>query len=312
MKEKFIEKAFRDSTLAFIEQANDIIEEMMAEGYRLTVRQLHYQFVARDLYENSHANYTRLAATMDDARKAGLVDWEAIEDRTRFLRTRRTFDSPEEFLEAAVHAYTIDLHAEQPYYLEVWEEKDALLGVIERPCQMYRIPYLSCRGYMSSSELYEAGQRFQEMADQGRRGIILHLGDHDPSGVNMSTVNEQAVKMFSGAGVKLERLALNMSQVKELHLPPNYAKETDSRFAAYTQRYGTTKCYELDALPPAYIEKLIQEAIFHYYNEYIYLQAKEQELADERLLRRIPGQWDKISKMLAEDQGDDDERPFDE
>ena len=88
MKIRYVEKNFRPETLDRIELANGIIDEYRAAGYVLTVRQLYYQFVARDLIANNTQEYNRLKSFVSDGRLAGLIDWDAIEDRTRSGRAR--------------------------------------------------------------------------------------------------------------------------------------------------------------------------------------------------------------------------------
>lgn len=254
MKEQFIEKAFRADTMAIIDQANEIIADMQAQGYTLTVRQLYYQFVARDLIENKQKNYKRLASIIDNARKAGLVDWKAIEDRTRNLRRISAYDDPSQFIKTMVrYYYAENLWADQDVYCEVWIEKDALAGVIERVCDRWRVPYFACRGYSSSSELYGAAKRLIDKTRGGQKPIIFHLGDHDPSGLDMTRVNRDSLDLFSDRwGIEVRRLALNWDQIEEHRPPPNPAKETDSRFDRYVAEYGD-ESWELDALNPQMI-----------------------------------------------------------
>jgi len=80
------DKNFSPSTLAVIDQANEIIDEYQTDGLKLTLRQLYYQFVSRALIANKQSEYKRLGSIINDARLAGLVDWKAIEDRTRNLK----------------------------------------------------------------------------------------------------------------------------------------------------------------------------------------------------------------------------------
>lgn len=83
MKEKFENIKFKSSTLDVIQKANEIIEEYQADGFDLTLRQLYYQFVSRDLISNSQKSYNRLGDIISNARLNGDIDWGAIKDRTR-------------------------------------------------------------------------------------------------------------------------------------------------------------------------------------------------------------------------------------
>ena len=306
-KEKFEEIAFRTKTRKLIDQANVIIGEMAAEGYTLTVRQLYYQFVARDMLENSQANYKRLAGVVDDARKAGLIDWDAIEDRTRYLRSITAYTGPENFLTRQVRNYYAEnLWADQDTYCEVWVEKDALLGVIERPALEWRVPYFACRGYASSSELYTAGKRLARYKALGKRVVIFHLGDHDPSGLNMTDVNRDSLRQFGRThGIDVQRLALNMDQVEEYSPPPNFAKERDSRFAGYQEMMDEAghedqrdDSWELDALDPSVLDKLIRDAIEGVVDAELFEAAREREQENQARLMEAAQNWDEVATYL--------------
>jgi hypothetical protein len=244
-----------------IEQACAIIAEYHAEGYQLTLRQLYYQFVARDLLPNTQKNYKQLGSVISKARRAGLVDWEAIVDRTRFLRGPSSWDSPADILNTASYSFKHDRWDSQPHYVEVWFEKDALLGVFERPSEQWRLPIFSCRGYASDSEIWVAAQRLARVSRQsGKPTTILHFGDHDPSGLDMTRDIEERLHLFGARRVTVNRLALNMDQIEQYQPPPNPAKESDSRFAAYLSAYGD-ESWELDALDPKVLNGLVRSAL---------------------------------------------------
>ena len=86
-------KNFNTSTLALIEQANAIIRNYLAQGLRLTLRQLYYRFVAGGLLENRQREYKRLGRVVSDGRLAGYIDWTAIEDRGRNLLSHSHWSS---------------------------------------------------------------------------------------------------------------------------------------------------------------------------------------------------------------------------
>jgi hypothetical protein len=86
-KECFVSWRPQAAAQEVVEQANAILEEYGDQGFTLTVRQLFYQFVARDFVANSQPEYKRLQRIFGEARDAGLIDWDAIEDRTREVNT---------------------------------------------------------------------------------------------------------------------------------------------------------------------------------------------------------------------------------
>jgi hypothetical protein len=175
-REAFENIKLRPKSLALIEQANAIIVEYQARGFTLTLRQLYYQFVARALIDNTQSEYKRLGVAVKNGRRAGLIDWDAIEDRTRNVHRLPAWRDPSEIIEDCAHQYSEDIWNGQNFRPEVWIEKDALLGVIETVCGEYRLPYFACRGNNSESEQYKAGKRFEVELAKGLVPIVLHLG----------------------------------------------------------------------------------------------------------------------------------------
>lgn len=291
MKQCYASKKFSDETIQVIGQANDIIEEYAAQGFDLTLRQLFYQFVSRGLISNKDKSYKRLGSIINDARMAGLVDWATIKDRTRTLRTLAHWGSPKEIIEACASQYRVDKWERQPNYVEVWIEKDALIGVIEGVCEELDVPYFACRGYVSQSFMYEAGMRISDRADDGKEAFILHLGDHDPSGIDMTRDIEDRLRTFhyGDSLVSVRRLALNMDQVDEHEPPPNPAKLTDSRAHEYIGNYGY-ESWELDALPPNVIYGLVRDEV-----ELL----RDEDTWDEDVQRELDGR-ERIGEMAEQ------------
>ena len=193
----YVPTRFTHRSKLMIQNANSIIEEYTRDGYMLTLRQLYYQFVARDLLQNSARNYHRLGAVINNARLAGLVDWHAIEDRTRNLRALPFWASPSDIVASCAAQFRLDVWEGQDTVVEVWVEKEALVGVIERPCHEYNAPYFACKGYTSQSEMWGGAMRFIERKkDSGQNTVVLHFGDHDPSGVDMTRDIQERVDLF--------------------------------------------------------------------------------------------------------------------
>ena len=243
-----------------INMANEIISSYREQGFDLTLRQLYYQFVSRDLTPNTERSYKNLGTVIDKARKAGMIDWEAIVDRTRSLRGNNHWESPSQIVRACAVQFRYDLWENQENRVEVWIEKDALVGVIQGVCSRWDVDYFACRGYNSQSEQWRAGRRLKRYREQGQNPIVLHLGDHDPSGIDMTDDNRGRLTMFSGDVVEVRRLALNMDQVEQYGPPPNPTKLSDSRAEEYVRRFGH-ECWELDALEPRTIVDLIDRTI---------------------------------------------------
>lgn len=298
MKEAFIDKRFTASSLDIIQKADDIIGEYQKQGFVLTLRQLYYQFVARGYLENKQQNYKRLGGIVSDARLAGLLDWSAIEDRTRNIEKPPAWASPAEIVEAVAAQYQEDLWEDQRYRPEVWIEKEALVGVIVPVCERYRLPYFACRGYASQSAQYGASKRFLRNLDAKQEPVILHLGDHDPSGIDMTRENGAKVELLVGASVEVRRLALNMDQVRQYNPPPNPAKDTDARFEGYRQKFGD-ESWELDALEPTVIDKLIEDQVLGMIDKKKWTVALKREKANKEKLGAVSDQWDEVAEFVS-------------
>lgn len=296
MKEAFINKSFRAASIQTIAQAIKIINEYRGQGFILTLRQLYYQFVARGLLANTVQNYKKLGNTISDARLAGYIDWDTIEDRTRELKTITHWQSPAEIIRAAYESYKLSKWDDQPNYCEVWIEKEALAGVIERICHEYDIPFFACRGYVSQSEQYSAGKRLHKIAED-KPVKVFHMGDHDPSGIDMTRDNQARLDMFAEFTITVERLALNMNQVEEHNPPPNPAKTTDSRYQEYTNRYGEDS-WELDALNPQILETLITEAVEPLIDYEEWHKTNDRQETEKNLLRKTSENWNKVVNFL--------------
>lgn len=277
------DKTFTPAHDLVIEQANRVIAEYKAQGYRLTLRQLYYQFVSRDWLENDQRQYKRLGSIVADARNAGLIDWTAIEDRTRDLREMSHWESPGEIVAACASQFRLDLWADQFNRVEVWIEKDALLGVFEPVCQRLDVPLFSCRGYTSQSEVWAAGLRLASHIEAGQTPVILHFGDHDPSGIDMTRDIADRLALYSESPVEVQRLALNRDQIDEHGPPPNPAKVTDSRFTTYCEIHGADS-WELDALEPDVLAGLVDEAVSQHLDPDLWDEAQlKQDEAREQL-----------------------------
>lgn len=305
MKIIYKEIAFSKGSLALIAKANEILTEYSRRGLVVTLRQLYYQFVARDLIKNKQSEYKRLGSVINDARLAGKIDWNLLQDRTRNLSKLSHWDTPGGVIKSAAGSYHRNLWESQAQYVEVWIEKDALLGVIEGVCEEWDVPFFSCRGYTSQSEMWAASQRLRgkERVD-GKVTHIIHLGDHDPSGKDMSRDIQDRLALFR-ANTKVHRIALNMNQVEQYTPPPNPAKITDSRATAYIEEFGD-ESWELDALDPDVLIDLIRGTIEAHCDVEEFEAAKAVQEEERELLVETSERWEDVAdyvKGLAE--GDD-------
>ncbi len=271
-------KRFSPESQSLIDRANTLIDALRDEGFTLTLRQLYYRLVATGAIPNTPQSYKRLGVLIGDARLAGDVDWDAIEDRVRNLQAWQYYATPAQGLTALASTFRLDRWQDQKYQPEVWVEKDALVGIVDRACSELGIPYMVCRGYMSLSEMYATGLRFSDMIMRNIVPVIIHLGDHDPSGLDMTRDVQERMGMFLGldGNWPIKRVALNMPQIRKYKPPPNPVKVKDSRSPDYVKEFGND-CWELDALEPQVLIDLIRKEANKYWDEATWVPHAERE-----------------------------------
>ncbi|EHZ5950836.1 hypothetical protein K6I65_002031 [Listeria monocytogenes] len=286
------EMRFRADSLALIEKVNQIIKEYHRQGYELTLRQVYYQLVANGIIENKERSYKNLGSLISNARLAGLIDWNAIVDRTRFLRGFNYETSPEDAIERLSQRYGTDPWAGQKNHVEVWVEKDALVDIVGQASSKLNVDYFSCRGYVSQSAMFRSARRLADWQLAGKDITILHLGDHDPSGIDMSRDIEERLATF-GIFPDVKRIALNMDQVDEYTPVPNPTKLSDSRAADYISQFGY-ESWELDALQPRIIDDLISRHINPLIDWDLMESVKEECEEERRQLETVSYHWANI------------------
>ena len=262
MKETFREKNFRADSLNLIAHCDELIEEYLGQGLRLTLRQLYYQLVTKNLIKNEERSYKNLSNLVSDARLAGLLDWDAIEDRIRVPRIPPEWSDIQDLVDSALYSYRLPRWKTQENYIELWVEKDALAGVLQPLAHQYHIPMMVNRGYSSQSAMYEASKRF---LDQSKINLaILYLGDFDPSGEDMVRDIEDRMRIFGCTDeFEIRKIALTLSQVKKYNPPPNPAKHSDPRSKEFIAKHGASS-WEVDAINPKELSRIIKEEIKSY------------------------------------------------
>lgn len=277
-------------SLKIVNSANVILDEYAEDGYELSLRQLYYQFVARDMIPNTERSYKRVGDIISKARDAGMIDWDAITDRGRSLYGHTHYASGEAFLQRMADRFHCDWWKGQDRQVQVWVEKEALADVVARAANAWDVAYFPCKGYMSSSAIWEMGRY---MLATGGDWLVLHLGDHDPSGIDMSRDIEDRLNLYASPDdyeedrprIEVRRIALNFDQIEEYAPPPNPAKVTDPRACKYMATHGD-QSWELDALEPGVIVELIEHHINDAVSDASLFQERRELQVDTRELLR--------------------------
>jgi hypothetical protein len=287
--EKFRDINFRPAARAKIVQMEAIIDEYQQQGLRLTARQLYYQFVSRDLCPNLPAEYKKLTALLTDARYAGMIDWEAIEDRGREPSVPLEFTDLAHRVDSAMRNYRLPRWEGQDKYVELWVEKQALAGVLEPLASQFHVTLMVNKGYSSASAMKESADRIRSAcANDELPADIFYLGDHDPSGEDMVRDIGTRLEELGVSDLRVNKIALTTAQIKKYKPPPNPAKLTDPRAAAYIALHGN-KSWEVDALPPNVLAGLIMAAFKAVIDQNKMDAVIEKEESDKERLRKAVG-----------------------
>lgn len=265
----------------------------------MTLRQLYYRFVARDLIDNKESQYQYLGESIKEARVDGRIPWSAIEDRTRstdagdynggdVVDPDDRFESNLEWFKNTADRYHRPKWEGQRNYVEVWVEKEALAGVFASVCEDLNVVSFPNRGYTSITKLKQAADRIREEtrkkvppAGRHKKAHILYFGDFDPSGQDIERNIRDKLHETFGVRVNVERVALTRDQIDEYELPPQPAKRTDARYESFVEQHGDL-AVELDALPPEELRRMVRESVLEYFNEAWYKSEIKPKQTEER------------------------------
>ncbi|OPX87478.1 MAG: hypothetical protein A4E53_02466 [Pelotomaculum sp. PtaB.Bin104] len=250
----------------------NIVNEYQQNNIKLTLRQLYYQMVSKNYIPNLEAEYKKIIDLTGSMRGNNILTLDEFADNTRFAIRYRYEDDIENFIKDSIRPgkYNLDTRKNQPYYLEVWIEKEALRSVFKPITDKFDIPLFICRGYPSTSSLFQQGRtilfKTQYEGKERKQVIILYYGDHDPSGKQIpEAIQSIFYNNYQMKHVEVRPMALNMDQVRRFKLPPNPAKITDPRAGGYIAKWGA-ESWELDAVPPVELQKIVEADILRYSN----------------------------------------------
>jgi hypothetical protein len=298
MKRCYIPKTFYKKTAELLSECDAICTTYAAKGYTLTLRQLFYQLVATNKIENTVREYKNLGVVVTDGRYAGWLDWEHITDRVRVIQRKPRWQDVEDFVNVVAPQFAVDTWQKQLYRPEVWIEKDALIELAAEACEPLDVPYIAVKAYNSASAMWEATKRFREYRRDGQIPLILHLGDHDYTGDDCSRFLQERMTLLTDGLVELRRLALNRDQIEKYELPPQPGKQADPRFRGYLEKHQTTEVWELDALPPDVIVRIIEDGIHDVLED----DARQPYVAEcvegRELLQAVSNKWNAVKWLV--------------
>jgi hypothetical protein len=284
-----------------------IVTKYMNQSIKLTNRQLFYQLVAEGLIPNAENVYKRVCKFLTDIRYAGIVDWKAIEDRGRVPTRHSQWKNIKELVESAVYSFRLPRWNDQDYYIELYTEKQALESIFKPIADKYHIYFCANKGYSSVSPIYDLSKRLANKIVDGKKAVVLYLGDFDASGLDMvrditDRVDEFLTKgdnEFDTSMLQIIHVGLTRAQVTQYNPPPNPAKKTDPRSKKYMAVHGVHS-WEVDALPPNVLIQLVDTAI----RQFIDMKKYNAVIARENELKK---KLQEFADSLIADESDEDD-----
>jgi hypothetical protein len=229
--------------------------DTLDDDHPATVRQVFYRLVAGGVIAKSEGEYkSTVCRLLVQLRESGDVPYGWISDNTRWQRKAESYDDASTALRITAQAYRRALWNDQPHYVEVWIEKDALAGVLIEETNPWDVPLMVSKGFASITYLHAAALA---IAARRKPAHVYLFTDYDRSGIGIAGQIERRLRQYAPmATIHVERLAVTPEQIERWQLPTRPAKDTD-----VSRGWMGGECVDLDAIPPRLLRQLAREAI---------------------------------------------------
>ena len=270
----------------------------------LTLRQLYYRLVSRQMISNTINSYKRLSRIMVKAREQLDVPVNCLEDRSRRILGRGDtgFASAEEFLRKRIAGlresykdFTMPMWNEQPNFVLVSLEKDALSRLVGDIANQYSIRTFPTRGYPSFTYVNRMATYIRNRL-KGKPTVVLYFGDFDPSGIDIERDLAERLGKYNAGDFTVRRIALTKDQIQQYNLPPMPVKRSDARSDSFLESYGDLSV-ELDALDPNTLKLMVAQSIASHIDLNLWSK-KEEEI--EKLKLWIKEKLDNMENLIIE------------
>ena len=257
------------------------IHGTLQDDHPMSVRQLFYRLVAKGVIEKTQKEYHgTVIQLLGDMRRGKEIPFSWIADSTRWTIRAATYSSLESMLAGAAAFYRRSVWDNQPSYVEVWCESDAVAGVISRATKAWDVPLMVVRGYSSLTYLHSCAE---DIESYKKPAYLYYFGDYDPSGRNIPEVVEREIRGFApSAEVYFERVAVTEEQIIKWNFPTNPAKESDPRSKKYQ---GPS--VEIEAIPPDELRGLVHDCVGRHIDKQSIDAILSAEKSEKEILARI-------------------------
>lgn len=356
---KYVNKTFQDEKAALVDPIQQVFDEYAAQGYLLNARAIAYRLEGQGIIRKTEESFQRVETVAKEGRDMGLFDWDGLPvDSARALRDYAMWANEAARIASAARNHLTDKWARQENRVEVWAEKEGLLGIIRGACEDEDVPFRALTGYDAIGALREGARRSMARSARGRflmraqdryaNGLerinrfylalvnmdeseiaeeameyykalqpiwmeelgrdvpeqhttILYIGDHDPSGMNITETVRRDLLKYGAHDFTVRRIAITCEETcenedPELHSAP--AKVTDARHRNYVQQHGTTDAWEVESLEPAVLAGRVTAAIQEWRDENAWEEAIEAEEEQRENIALVAERWDDVIAYL--------------
>lgn len=261
----------------------------------VTLRQLFYRLVSRELIPNKQTAYNSLSSRTAKARREGW--FPTLVDRGREIHLYQTFAGVPEALDWLSRIYRINRTQGQDYQIWIAVEKNGLLNLLINWFGNFGVPVIALGGYSSQTFCDEISEA---VYDDGRPAIFIYGGDFDPSGEDILRDFLSRTECWSAT----HKVALLPEHIEEYDLPPLPGKASDSQAQGFIDRHGELVQVELDALPPDALQSLYMNQFYEYWDDDAYETAIAKERRERQTLRNFIADVEVEHEMEEEEGGD--------
>jgi hypothetical protein len=253
----------------------------------LTIRQIFYRLVGAYGYPKTENAYKNLGELLGRARRARVIEMEAIRDDGFTSHTPFSFSGIDHFLtsvQAWARDFRLDRQRDQPRRLVVMCEASGMAPQLYQITAEYGIPVLSAGGFDSLTDKHRLAAEWSALEQPT---TVLRVGDYDPSGESMFAVLGEDIPAFAaeyGGDVAFAQIAITAEQARSRNLPSAPPKPKDHRPA----HFNDTETWQAEALDPNDLTAILRQAIEARLDHAVYQAVLDEEAAiRQELLSRF-------------------------
>ena len=315
-----------------------------------TLRGIFYTLVSLNILENTPNRYDYLSLFTARAREKSekvidkdgkpfsneeILPIDCFADNVRqIIDIEDEYETLEDYIDRGIYHvreaevnYKIPRWLNQPHYVEVWSEKDAMTGTVNSIINtggIREVRIVPTRGQESVTFAWQHVQRLKKKQDEGKIIHIRYFGDLDPSGkaIEEATKNKLMLEPYNLKDIDFKRVGVTLQQKREFNLIANTDKQTMAKLKRDPTRFAFMSKYDiyneedlfqievdaLEAIEPEAFRSMVLAAVDEFFDEEIYRQTMREMMPTRKEIREeVISQTDDLRTSLQTQRGSDDE-----